>query len=109
MWSRRAFLKGSLAAGPVAAVSMAASACARKPGTGYPGYAFVANSAGRAIAAVFLNAFAVARHVRLGAGPSPISAPLDRAAVFALTPETGTGHEIRTEALTVAPERSAGA
>ncbi|MEO8026844.1 MAG: hypothetical protein ABI823_10230, partial [Bryobacteraceae bacterium] len=81
---------------------IAITSCARKPGTGFPGYAFVANRTGHAVAVVDLNAFAVARHVRLDAAPTQVAAPLRRAAVYALTPETGMVHEIRTDTLAVA-------
>lgn len=104
MLSRRALLSAPLAA----IAPIAFTACAKKPGTGFPGYAFVANSGGRAVAAVDLNAFAVAKHVRLDASPSQIVAPRGRAAIYVLTPETGTVHEIRTDTLAVARRVSAG-
>ena len=41
------------------------AACGRRRGSGFDGYAFVAAQEGRAVAAVDLIAFAVARHIRL--------------------------------------------
>ena len=82
-------------------ISAAASAaCGRKRGAGFPGYAFVANEEGQAVAVVDLTAFAVARHIRLEASPTRvISHPLHEA-VYALTPRNGTVHEIRLDTLT---------
>lgn len=91
MLSRRALL-----AAPVLA------ACSRKKASGFPGFAFVANEDGRAIAAVDLTAFAVAKHIRLDARPTAVAiAPAD-ASVYVLTPETGSLHQIRGDDLTVA-------
>jgi YVTN family beta-propeller protein len=50
----------------------ALAACGRRRGSGFPGYAFVANEQGHAIAVVDLTAFAVARHIRLDAAPTGI-------------------------------------
>jgi YVTN family beta-propeller protein len=93
--SRRAFL-----ALPAAALA----GCGRKKGSGFNGYAFVANAEGNAIAAVDLMAFAVVRHIRLGASPTAVIANPARPAVYALTPETGTVHEIASETLAVRRE-----
>jgi len=104
MWSRSAFLSAS-----AMGVPFAFSGCAKKPGTGFPGYAFVANSGGRAVAAVDLNAFAVKKHVGLDASPSQIAAPVRKSVVYALTPETGSVHEIRTDTLAVSRKVTVGA
>lgn len=74
--------------------------CRPKRGAGFPGYAFVANQDGQAIAVVDLTAFAVARHIPLGASPTEVLAHPTRAAIFALTPRTGAVHEIDAGALT---------
>lgn len=91
MLSRRALL-----AAPVVA------ACSRKKASGFPGFAFVANEDGRAIAAVDLTAFAVAKHIRLDARPTAVALAPEDPSVYALTPETGAIHQIRGEDLTVA-------
>jgi YVTN family beta-propeller protein len=77
------------------------AACGRRKGAGFNGYAFVANEEGKAVAAVDLIAFAVARHIRLDASPTAIAADPFRPAVYALTPETGSVHEIGAGTLAV--------
>ena len=89
---RRAFL----------AAAATGFACRRRA-EGFPGYAFVANSAGRAVAVVDLGAFAVARHILLDADPVQVVSIPGRPAVVALTPESAALHEIDTTAL--APAR----
>ena len=89
MVSRRAFL----------ALSAAALSCGRRVTPGYRGYAFVANADGPAIAAVDLEALAVARHIPLDAPPEQVIASQTRPAVYALTPSTGAIHEIDSEHL----------
>ncbi len=76
-----------------------AAACRPKRGAGFAGYAFVANEDGQAIAAVDLTAFAVARHIPLGAGPTEVIAHPARPSVFALTPRTGAVHQIDADTL----------
>ncbi|MBI4874623.1 MAG: hypothetical protein HY822_08320 [Acidobacteria bacterium] len=76
-----------------------AMGCRPKRGAGFPGYAFVANEEGQAIAAVDLTAFAVARHIPLGASPTAVVAHPGRPAVFALTPRAGWVHEVDADAL----------
>jgi YVTN family beta-propeller protein len=65
----------------------------------YRGYAFVANADGQAVAAVDLQALAVARHIGLDAAPSQVVAAQTRPSVYALTPETGSVHEIQSDRL----------
>jgi len=91
--SRRSFIMPALAAG--------ASSCRRKRGDGFNGYAFVANQEGRAIAAVDLTAFAVARHIALDGAPTEVVAHPSKPLVYALTPDTGTVYEIATGTLAV--------
>jgi YVTN family beta-propeller protein len=90
MLSRRALL-----AAPVLA------ACSRKKASGFPGFAFVANEEGRAIAAVDLTAFAVAKHIRLDARPTAVALAPGDPSVYALTPETGALHQISGQDLTL--------
>lgn len=95
MQSRRSFALGGLGTGLAAWTS-----CTRHDrAKGFPGYAFVANEDGRAIAAVDLEVFAVARHIRLDAAPTAVLANSRIGRVFALTPESGTVHEIQSESL----------
>ncbi|MDP2996004.1 MAG: hypothetical protein Q8N47_00865 [Bryobacterales bacterium] len=96
MIDRRSFLAGGLAL---------AAACRPKRGAGFPGYAFVANEEGQAIAVVDLTAFAVARHIPLGANPTEVIAHPSRPSVFALTPRTGAVHEIDAGALALGRKR----
>lgn len=80
------------------ALGAAAAACRRKA-SGFDGIAFVANQDGNSVAAVDLNAFVVARQIRLDAGPSAIAAGPRPRVVYALTPATGSLHEIVVETL----------
>jgi DNA-binding beta-propeller fold protein YncE len=89
---RRTFLAGGAAA---------LVACGRKRGSGFPGYAFVANEDGQALAVVDLTAFAVVRHIPLGAGPTAVAVNARQPAAYALTPQTGAVHEIDTDTLRV--------
>lgn len=84
----------------------AAAACQKKKGTGYRGFAFVANSAGQAVAVVDLSAFAVVRHIRLQGNPRAIVAHPTRPLVYALTPENGLLHQIAAATLTAETTRS---
>ena len=83
--TRRAVVSSSLAL---------LAACRRKRGSGFPGYAFVANQEGQAIAAVDLTSFGLTRRIPLQASPTAVIADAARKSVYALTPETGTVHEI---------------
>lgn len=92
MISRRAFLTLP------AAASLGAIACGRKKGgTGFRGYAFVANEEGQAVAAVDLEVMAVARHIPVSGNPSNIISSPSQPFVYALTKENGTVHEIAVE------------
>lgn len=51
------------------------------------------------MAAVDLQALAVARHIHLDAAPSEVLASRPRPAIYALTPETGSVHEIQADRL----------
>ena len=91
MSTRRSFLLTGLAV-PLA--------CTRRKAQGFPGYAFVANQEGRAVAAVDLTVFAVARHIRIDGAPIAVAANHRTGRVYALTPENGTVHEIDSGKLT---------
>jgi DNA-binding beta-propeller fold protein YncE len=90
---RRAFLTVGVAA--------VAAGCRRKRDSGFDGYAFVANEDGKAIAAVDLSAFTVARHIRLTDAPGQVIAHPAKPFVYALTPGSGLLHEIEIERLAV--------
>ncbi len=93
MISRRVFL----------ALPAAAAACSRHhKSTGFRGYAFIANQESQTLVAVDLEVMAVERHIPLGAGPTQALAAVSRPAVYALTPETGSVHEVQVYRLSAA-------
>ncbi|HSP70615.1 MAG TPA: hypothetical protein VLN48_22970 [Bryobacteraceae bacterium] len=75
-----------------------AAACTR-PQESFRGYAFIANQEGGALAAVDLGVLAVARHIPLDGAPSQVIAAAQHPLVYALTPETGSVHEIQIDTL----------
>ncbi len=83
------------------ASAFAFAGCGRRRGSGFPGFAFIANREGRAIAAVDLTAFAVARHIRLASPPTSVVANPRRSLVYALTPGSGELHEVDVATLKV--------
>ena len=68
---------------------------------GYRGFAFVANSEGKAVAAVDLNAFAVVRHIALDANPIQMVDDPVRPLVYAVTPASGEIAAIAVDKLEV--------
>ena len=98
MISRRGFVVSGLGAG----LAGLAGCGGHERATGFSGYAFIANQEGGAIAAVDLEVFAVARHIRVNGSPTAVLADSRTARVYALTPENGSVHEIRTDNLTFA-------
>lgn len=81
--------------------AFAAAGCRREKPAGYAGYAFVANRAGRALAAVDLSVFAVARHLTLEDEPTEVVTHAARPAVYALTPRSGAVHEVDADRLQI--------
>lgn len=79
-----------------------AAACGRRSVDALRGYAFIANQEGKAVAALDLEVMAVARHIPLDGAPSQMLASTKKAAVYALTPDTGAIHEIQAYRLSVA-------
>ncbi len=73
--------------------------CRRRKVAGFEGYAFVANSAGQAVAVVDLGAFATIRHIRLDAHPVQVLSHPSLPAVYAVTPASGGVHRIDTDTL----------
>ncbi len=84
-------------------ISLVATACGRRRGgPAFRGYAFVANETGQAIAVVDLEAMAVARHIPLAGSPSLLISAPAQPFVYALTPASGTVHEIAVDRMSVA-------
>ena len=87
----------------VLALPLAAVACnRRRGGPAFRGYAFVANEEGRAIAAVDLEAMAVARHITLDGSPTMLLSAPSQPSIYALTPGNGTVHEIAVDRVSFA-------
>ncbi len=84
-----------------------AAACGTRGTAGFRGYAFVANEDGQAVAAVDLQAMAVARHIPLEGAPSEVVAARTLPLVYALTPATGSIHEIQADRLSFTRKLSA--
>ncbi len=82
-------------------VSALTAACGAKKVGGFNGYVFVANEDGKAIAVVDMASFSVIRHIPLDAEPTAVISHPTRTFVYALTPRTGTVHEIDTGTLKV--------
>ncbi len=89
--SRRCFL----------AAALGGFACRRKRGSGFEGYAFVANEEGQSVAVVDLSVFAVVRHIRLDSRPTDVLSDPARSGVFLLSAHSGTLYEIRGDSLTL--------
>jgi len=99
--SRRAVL-----ALPFAAVSNVS--CRTNRRAPFRGYAFIANEEGQAVAAVDLQALAVARHIPLDSAPVDVLALNTRPFVYALTPQNGSIQEIQADRLTFARKLAVG-
>jgi hypothetical protein len=75
---------------------------------GFRGYAFIANEEGQAVAAVDLQALAVARHIPLDSAPVDVLALHTRPFVYALTPQNGSIQEIQADRLSFARKLAVG-
>jgi DNA-binding beta-propeller fold protein YncE len=82
----------------ILAISVGAASCGSQKAV-FRGYAFIANQEGHALAAVDLQTLAVARHIPIDGAPSQVAAAWTRSSIYALTPETGTVHEIQSDRL----------
>ena len=69
----------------------------------------MANQDGQSIAAVDLEALAVAKHIPLSGAPSVVRAARQRPFVYALTPANATVHEIAVDRLSLARKVTVGA
>ena len=87
---------------------MLAACGRRRQSAGFRGYAFVANEEGHAIAAVDLEALAVARHIPLNGAPTSVVSAARRPFVYALSPSNGTVHEIEVDRLELQPASGGG-
>ncbi len=102
MLTRRTFALAGLSAGITGGLGGLSSCGGHKRARGFSGYAFIANQEGGAIAAVDLEVFAVARHIRVDGSPTAVVANPKSTRVYALTPENGSVHEIGADNLTFA-------
>lgn len=99
-----------LVAGGAASLALGGCRRTRKSSTyGYRGFAFVANSEGKAVAAVDLNALAVVRHIALEANPVQIVDDPVRPLVYAVTPALGEIVAIAVDKLEVVRKLRVGA
>ena len=69
-----------------------ASACGRKVGAGYPGYALIATSGEPTVSVVDLSAFGVAKQIKVGGNPRAVLPGSRTNGSLVLTPETGSVH-----------------
>jgi YVTN family beta-propeller protein len=100
MFTRRWMIGGGVKGGLSAALGCWGCGRADRP-AGFPGLAFIANSDGKAVAAVDLTAFAVVRHIRLDGNPVAVEMDPSRPYVYALVPDTGEVARIGTQTLAV--------
>jgi YVTN family beta-propeller protein len=98
-------LTGTVTRRAVLALPLAV-ACTRRRAR-FRGYAFIANEEGHAVAAVDLEALAVARHIPLDSAPVQVLAP-SGPSVYALTPENGSIQEIHADRLSFARKLAVG-
>ena len=92
IFSRRVVLLGTAAA----------VGCGPRKGSGFPGYAFVANAGSRSLAAVDLTRFALAKQIGLESAPGAVVRHPARPSAYVLLPETGGVCEIDAAALAIA-------
>ncbi len=75
--------------------------CRPRRGSGFPGYVFVAVEEAQSLAAVDLTAFALVKHLPLGATPTQVLADQERVSVYALAAQAGSLHEVDARGLAV--------
>ncbi len=83
-------------------------ACGRRKATGVAGYCFVANEAGRNVAAVDLSRFRVRKQIALDAAPAVVLPHPTESRVFVLAPEPGTVYEVDAATLAISRRARAG-
>jgi DNA-binding beta-propeller fold protein YncE len=85
-------------------------ACSRRrTSPGFQGYAFIANEDSKSIAAVDLEAMAVARHIPLDGAPISVISAAKRPFAYALAGDTATVHEISLDRLSASNRVQVGA
>ena len=94
-------LEGSFTRRALLAGTAALAGCARRKSRGFPGYAFVANAGARTVAAVDLNAFALAKQIGVDGAPGAVLSNPLRPGVHVLMPESGAVCEIDAVKLAV--------
>jgi YVTN family beta-propeller protein len=104
--TRRPLTRRAVLALPFAAAL--GTGCSTSRRAGFRGYAFIANEEGKAVAAVDLQALAVARHIPLDGAPVDVVALNTRPLVYALTPENGSIQEIQADRLSFARKLAVG-
>jgi DNA-binding beta-propeller fold protein YncE len=87
---------------------MAALGCGHKKATGFRGYCFVANQAGRSLAVIDLSRFRVRKHIALDEAPSLVIAHPAQPKALALAPEAGVVYEIDAATLEIARRAQGG-
>lgn len=96
--TRRALLAGAAAS----------VACGHPKATGFRGYCFVANEAGRSLAVIDLTRFRVRKQIALDAAPSLVMAHPSQPKALALAPDAGTIYEVDAAKLVVARQAQPG-
>ena len=94
MTTRRDWMKATLGG------AFALTACSHK-GTGYPGFAIIANEGEHTLSAISLERFNVTRQMRLEAAPSQVIAIANPHLVLCLLPSRGTVLAIDSEGVAV--------
>lgn len=87
---------------------LAASACGRKKGTGYSGYAVIATAGDNSLAVVDLTAFRLVKTIPLQSPPTAVIAAPSGGNSYVLTPATGTIYVIDSHLKAAASRRIAG-
>jgi DNA-binding beta-propeller fold protein YncE len=88
--------------------SAAAFSCAPPKATGFRGYCFVGNRAGRSVAVVDLTKFRVRKQIGLDSAPSQLLPHPKQPKVFVLSDESGTVYEIDAIGMAVSRRARAG-
>ena len=88
--------------------STAAFSCAPPKATGFRGYCFVGNQAGRSVAVVDLTKFRVRKQIALDSAPSQLLPHPKQPKVFVLSADSGTVYEIDAIGMAVSRRARAG-
>ena len=77
-----------------AAATSLATACRRRPGVGYAGFAVVATAGEKSVAVVDLSTFRLSRQIPVGEAPTAVLAHPTRHITYVLTPKSGSVHAL---------------